>query len=339
MTMREKMLAAAVAAMVLLWGGNRMWNRYNASIAVKRTQLIAAQERLGEAKLAFAQGEAAMSQLDDWQSRSLPANREAAQSLYRVWLETQLKAAGLTVEEFQPLQRLTPAVGYSAVGYTVNAHGPLKSLTNFLHEYYRSNLLQQITRLQLRPDMNPAAAQDLAADRSTDPAGHGQREAARGCRRADGETGGDRLRNVDRRAATCSPSTARRAPSRRHRAARDTPPPPKFDDAKFAYFTATIQVDGRYQAWIHIRTTNETLRLFEGRRGEGRRVRRQDRLDRAAIDRRQKRRRRTARRAGPESPRRQSGSEERKPPTPQTAAPVSRAFFTPTNDICDLRQV
>jgi hypothetical protein len=46
--------------------------------------------------------------------------------------------------------------------------------------------------------------------------------------------------------------------------ARVAPPKPEFDDAKHAYFTATIQVDGRYQAWIHVRTTNETLRLFEG---------------------------------------------------------------------------
>ena len=27
---------------------------------------------------------------------------------------------------------------------------------------------------------------------------------------------------------------------------------------------ARSRVDGRYQAWIHVRTTNETLRLFEG---------------------------------------------------------------------------
>ncbi len=155
MTNREKILAAAVAAIVLLWGGGRMWTRYNASIAERRTQLLAAEERLGQARLALAQGQAAIGQIDDWKERSLPTDREAAQSLYRVWLETQFKAAGLTVEEFQPAQRLTPAAGYTAIGYTINAHGPLKSLTNFMHAYYRSPLLQQITRLQLRPDTNP----------------------------------------------------------------------------------------------------------------------------------------------------------------------------------------
>lgn len=263
MTMREKILAAAVAVMVLLWGGNRMWIRYNASLATKRTQLIAAQERLGEAKLALAQGEAAMNQLDGWQQRSLPADREAAQSLYRVWLETQFKAAGLTVEEFQPAQRLTPAVGYSAVGYTVNAHGPLKSLTNFLHEYYRSTLLQQITRLQLRPDVNPAQLKiSLQTEalilpgtgNETLPEGIAERSAKPQAADYATSIGG---RNVF---AVYKPPRPEPPPG----TARVAPPKPEFDDAKHAYFTATIQVDGRYQAWIHVRTTNETLRLFEG---------------------------------------------------------------------------
>jgi hypothetical protein len=41
-------------------------------------------------------------------------------------------------------------------------------------------------------------------------------------------------------------------------------PKPKFDAAKHAYFTGTVQVDGRFQAWITVRTTGEVLRLFEG---------------------------------------------------------------------------
>jgi hypothetical protein len=337
MTMREKMLAAAVAAMVLLWGGSRMWNRYNASIATKRTQLIAAQERLGEAKLALAQGEAAMSQLDDWQSRSLPADREAAQSLYRVWLETQLKAAGLTVEEFQPLQRLSPAAGYSAVGYTVNAHGPLKSLTNFMHEYYRSTLLQQITRLQLRRDVNPQQLKISLQTEALILPGTANENLPEGvAERTAKPAAADYAKSIDSRNVFTAYRPPRPEPP--PSAARNTPTPPKFDDAKFAYFTATIQVDGRYQAWIHIRTTNETLRLFEGDavkvgQFDGKIV---------SIEPRS-----IVVKSGDEELRVELGQNLRdgkaaaktETPTPQTAAPVSRAFFTPTNDICDLMQV
>jgi hypothetical protein len=263
MTTREKILAAAVAAMVLLWGGGRMWTRYNNSMAAKRTQLIAAQERLGQAKLALAQGEAAMNHLDAWQQRSLPADREAAQSLYRVWLETQLKAAGLTVEEFLPAQRLTPAVGYSAVGYTVNAHGTLKSLATFLHEFYRSRLLQQITRLQLRPDANPAQLRiSLQTEALILPGTANEKLPDGVAKRSAKPKAADYADSIGARNLFTAYRPPR--PELPPGVARAAPPKPEFDDAKHAYFTATIQVDGRYQAWIHVRTTNETLRLFEG---------------------------------------------------------------------------
>jgi hypothetical protein len=263
MTQREKILAAAVAAMVLLWGGNRMWTRYNNSIAAKRMQLSAAKERLIQARTALDRGEEAVNHREAWQQRSLPADREAAQSLYRVWLETQFKAAGLTVEEFQPAQRLTPAVGYSAVGYTVSAHGPLKSLANFLHEYYRSRLLQQITRLQLRPDANPAQLRISLQTEALILPGTANENLPEGvAERSAKPKAADYAESIGARNlfAVYRPPGAQPTPG----VAGAAPPKPEFDDAKHAYFTATIQVDGRYQAWIHVRTTNETLRLFAG---------------------------------------------------------------------------
>jgi hypothetical protein len=337
MTPREKILAAAVGAMVLLWGGNRMWTRYNTSIAEKRSQRLAAEQRLGDATLQIARGEAALHDLGAWQDRSLPTDREQAQSLYRVWLETELKKAGLSVQEFQPQQRLTPAAGYSAIGYTINARGPLKSVTNFLHAYYRSNLLQQITRLQLRPDTNP---QQLNVSLQTEalvlpgtpnealPEGVAERTAKPAATDYATSIGGRNVFTVYRPPRPDPPP----------RVARDTPPPPKFDDAKFAFFTATIQVDGRYQAWIHIRTTNETLRLFEG-----------DAVKVGAFDGKivSIEPRSIVVKSGDEELRVQLGqsirdgkaAEKKETVAPQTAAPVSRAFFTPTNDICDLIQV
>lgn len=337
MTSREKILAAAVGAMVLLWGGNRLWTRYNASIAEKRSQLMAAEQRLGDATLQIARGEAAMHDLGAWQDRSLPADRDRAQSLYRVWLETELKAAGLSVQEFQPQQRLTPAAGYSAIGYTINARGPVNAVTKFLYAYYRSNLLQQITRLQLRPDTNP---QQLNVSLQTEalilpgtinealPEGVAERNAKPAATEYTTAIGGRNLFAVYR------PPRPEPPPG----VVRETPPPPKFDDAKFAFFTGTIQVDGRYQAWIHIRTTNETLRVFEG-----------DPVKVGAFDGKivSIEPRRIVVQSGDEELRVQLGesirdgkaAEKKETTVPQTAAPVSRAFFTPTNDICAFRQV
>jgi hypothetical protein len=336
-TIREKMLAAAVGSIAVLWGGGRMWTKYDRAVTEKRAQVLAATERLGEAKLALLQGEAAMSQLDAWQKRSLPADRAQAQLQYRVWLEQQLAKAGLTIEEFQPSQRLTPAAGYSAVGYNVNFRGPLKSVTNFLHEYYRSPLMHQITRLNLRPDMNPGLLKvSLNTEALILPGTINEKLPEGTQERTAKPKAADYATSIGGRNVFTAYKPPR--PEQPPRVVRDTPPPPKFDDAKFAFFTATIQVDGRYQAWIHIRTTNETLRLFEGDavkvgQFEGKIV---------AIEPRS-----IVVKSGDEEMRVELGQNLRdgkstaksETPKPQTAAPVSRAFFTPTNDICDLMQV
>ena len=154
-TFREKILAAAVLGLLLLWGGSKLWGRYNDSLASKRSALVSARERLDDAKFALEKGRIAKKHLDAWHARSLPADRELAQSAYRIWLETSFKQAGLTIDDIQPSQRLAPAAGYSAIGCTVTARGSLKSLTAFLREFYRSAMLQQITRLQLRPATDP----------------------------------------------------------------------------------------------------------------------------------------------------------------------------------------
>ncbi len=42
------------------------------------------------------------------------------------------------------------------------------------------------------------------------------------------------------------------------------PPPPAFDPAKYTYLTSIIEVDSRPQAWLNVRPTKQTLRLFVG---------------------------------------------------------------------------
>lgn len=262
-TLREKLLAAAVLGMLLLWGGGKLWGRYSDSVAAKRSALIAARQRLDDARFALEEGQMATRRLERWRARSLPADREVAQSAYRVWLETNFKQAGLTIDDIQPSQRFAPAAGYSAIGFTVTARGTIKSLTAFLREFYRSSLLQQITRLQLRPTTDPKLLNVTLQTEALVLAG----TASEGIptevvERPKRPTAAAYAESIDGRNLFSVYRPPRPAPP--PRVARAAPPKPNFDDAKFAYFTATIQVDGRYQAWIHVRTTNETLRLFAG---------------------------------------------------------------------------
>ena len=209
MTKREKLLAVAVSVVVCLWGGNWLWNKYSRSLAAKRTELITARQRMVEAKVALNQGQAAVTHLDAWQERSLPADRETAQSVYRVWLENQCKAAGLVVQQFRTSSNLVPTAGYSPVGYT--DHRPRHAQ---IADQFSGRLLSQSAAAADHADAPAArgrrgATEHRLDDRGPQSAWHFERNAAGGRRRAAREDASGGIRGVNRRTQfVCRLSTA-----------------------------------------------------------------------------------------------------------------------------------
>jgi len=263
MTQREKLLAAAVLGLLLLFGGRSLWTNYQDSLTAKRSQRAAAQARLGEAKLARARGRQAYTNLQDWQQRSLPADRQVAQSLYRTWLQDRFTAAGLAIEDIQPNVRTAPNDAYQVVGYTITARGTLKAVTNLLYDYYRSTLLQQITELRLQPGTGASqllvtfqteALLVVGTTRDTLPEGEADRLAK--------SSAEEYVTSIDGRNLFTAYRPPRPDPP--PRVVRDAPPSPEFDHAKFAFFTGTVGNGNGFQAWINVRTTNESLRLSAG---------------------------------------------------------------------------
>jgi hypothetical protein len=264
MSNREKMLAAAVLSLFLLWGGGKLWGRYNDSLANQRTALIAAQGKLDEAKLNLERGRMAMKQLEAWQKQSLPADRDVAQTLYREWLRAKCSDAGVALDDIQTDQRTTRTEAYSTIGYTITAHGSLKAVTSLLYSFYRSTVLQQITRLQVRPGAEvgqlsivlqiEALVLPGSANTAKLPEGESKRLAK--------ASADDYVKSITGRnlLTAYSPPHAEPPPS----AAHVDPPKPKFDDAEFAFVTGIVEVNGRLQAWITVRTTAEELRVFAG---------------------------------------------------------------------------
>ncbi len=264
MTRRELTLAAVVLGILLAWGGSHLLVKHRQTQATGQSALLAARQQVSDARMAIARGEAAVRQVSAWQERSLPEDRETAQSLYRNWLLDTLQEAGLTVNDVKPEQRTTRSAAYTSVGYAVEAHGNLESVTRFLYAFYRSDILQQITRLSLRPETDPsqltvrlsvealivagATHADSLADSTAD-------EAT--LAKLDDYVNSITERNVF---AVYTPPRPPRPPVVRS----DPPAPPKFDDAGQAYVTAIVLGEQGLQAWITVRTTGEVLRLGEG---------------------------------------------------------------------------
>jgi hypothetical protein len=264
MSNREKMLAAAVLSLFLLWGGGKLWGRYNDSLANQRTALIAAQGKLDEAKLNLERGRMAMKQLEAWQKQSLPADRDVAQTLYREWLRAKCSDAGVALDDIQTDQRTTRTEAYSTIGYTITAHGSLKAVTSLLYSFYRSTVLQQITRLQVRPGAEvgqlsivlqiEALVLPGSANTAKLPEGESKRLAK--------ASADDYVKSITGRNLLTAYSPPHAEPPTS--AAHVDPPKPKFDDAEFAFVTGIVEVNGRLQAWITVRTTAEELRVFAG---------------------------------------------------------------------------
>jgi hypothetical protein len=259
---REKILAGIVAAIVVILGGRFVFGRYQGAIESRRAQLSTAKQDLADINLAIKKGEHSLRKLEKWQKRSLPANRETALSLYKAWLLAKAKEAGITVEDITPAQRQTSKDAFKSIGYTLTGSGSLSSVSSLLYEFYRAPQLQQVTMLRLLRPVGASQIQVtfevealiLPGAEATDSLPKGETKRLALASLADYQKSlGDRdLMNVY-------------TPPRPPVAARtDPPPPPKFDDSEHARFSASIGVGDKFQAWIHVRTTGETLHLHPG---------------------------------------------------------------------------
>lgn len=265
MNQREKILAAAVIGLLVLFGGRSLWGKYQQMVGRRQQSVENAKNRLHEAKMTLIRGQQAVKQLELWQQQSLPSNREVAWSLYRTWLLSKCQDAGLAVDDVQLSQRSFSGPTQSTVGYTITARGTLGATTKLLFEFYRSTMLQQITRLQLRPaggasQLNVTISVEAlilsGATREDElPSGTSEQLAQSSVE--------EYVKDIESRNLFAVYRPPRPDPPPRT-ARRERPPPPEFDDAKFAFFSGTIKVNDRWQAWITVRTTGEVLRLYEG---------------------------------------------------------------------------
>src|SRR5262245_39568001 len=265
MNQRERMLAGVIAAIVVLYGAWWLFGSYGSSLSARNRQLADAEQRLREVNRTVQKGRMAVQKIGELQKRSLPADRDKAQSLYKAWLMNKAKAAGLTVNDIKPAARPTSSTAFDAIGYSIEAKGPLPAVVSMLYEFYHSPILHQITKLRLARPLG-ATQMDVSLEVEA--------LCLRGAEAKDALPEGDakrlklasaaeyQKRLGERDLATVySPPRPPAPPAER----RDTPPPPpKFDEAELAHFSGAINNGERWQAWINNRATGETLHLYAG---------------------------------------------------------------------------
>jgi hypothetical protein len=215
--------------------------------------------------LELASARLAVQKMEAWQVRSLPADRERALSLYKAWLLDKAKAAGLAISDIKLTPSTTNSKAFKVVGYQMIGSGTLSQVAGMLFEFYRSPQLHQITKLNLtRPPGSTqlqvtidVEALSLPGAVATDSLPSGESKRLRLASAAEYQ----KVFNDRDLVAVYTPP---RPPGPPPRPRETPPPPPKFDESELAHFSGAIGSGASMQAWIHIRSTGETLHLKAG---------------------------------------------------------------------------
>ncbi len=267
---REKLLAAAVAALIGLMFLNSLFDRLGQQITLRTSTLRGLQQNLSDLEMTEHQGKWAMDRLSEWRTRSLPYDPDEpgiASSLYQAWLADEMQTAALSDISFGPGTTLDANANGTTLNYRVTAAGSLADLVKFLDAFYRAPFLHQIDTLSAVPSsggkelkltfgIRALALRD--ADLSDElPAGESPLLAK--------ESVKDYLETIvgrDMFQAYRPPPEPRPEPV--VRATRERPKPKPFDDATKAQITGIVENRGQLQVWILVRTTGDRLALHAG---------------------------------------------------------------------------
>ena len=148
---REKTLALAVGAMVLLWAANIGWTRYQSALQANQNNQTQVAQELSEAKTAVLRGRRAQSRLRKWNKQSLPTDPDLARALYQDWLREQLSTAGITVKNLDVSMPRSSSKSYQQFTFTVSASGDLEQFTAFLYKFYQAKHLHRLSQTTLSP--------------------------------------------------------------------------------------------------------------------------------------------------------------------------------------------
>ena len=262
MSQREKLLAGIVLLLVLGWGARSLYGRYQRAIDLRASELSDAQEELALVQHALRRGEQAVRQMEAWRERSLPDNREKADSLYKAWLLDKAKQAGLAVRNTNPAARPTPSLAFTAIGYRIEATGSLSSVASMLYEFYRSPKLHQIRMLRLDRQLGSnqllvtleAEALILPGAATSDKLPEGESKRLKLASLADYH------KTFNERNLTSVYTPPRPAETARS----DRPTSPDFDHSEQAHFSGQVSKGDGWEAWIYVRTTGEMLHVSPG---------------------------------------------------------------------------
>lgn len=268
---RERILALVAAVLIAFVGGRTIWAIVSTPFRIRQTARATLINSIRAKERQLQDIQKAKEQLKEWAARSLPADPAVARRLYQNWLlecaqNARLEAIQVDSGEVRREKNL-----FYRMPFTVRGQGTLESLTRFLYAFYSRDYLHAIQRLSITPVKEgkridllisiEAIALDDAVAKDSLPTGPLVERKLPDLKEYV-KTIVDRNVFV---AYTPPPPPPPPSPPRPTRPVRPPTPPPEpvLDPSQFAYVNGIVEVNGKREVWLYIRTENKTLRLGE----------------------------------------------------------------------------
>ncbi len=261
-------LAAALFLMVAYFGGEWLLAHViQGPLDVARNRRTQLERDIQQRETSLRRLREASQLLARWEDQSLPADTEAARSLYQAWLVELVDDVGLgspSVTSSEPVPR---AGLYYTLSFAVRARGTLEQLTQFLFAFYRTDLLHQVRSLTITPlqrtdQLDLSLAIETLILQASSAAGAKPAVAAAG---ATTENVYEQFRRRSWRISdrlAFDDQEAYQAIVRRNIFALGG----GFDPTDNTYLTSITQIDGQPEVWFTNRATDEVVRLRAGGR-------------------------------------------------------------------------
>ncbi|MEJ5342176.1 MAG: hypothetical protein WHT09_11460 [Thermogutta sp.] len=268
---RERILALVAAVLIAFVAGRTIWAIVSTPFRIRQTARATLINSIRAKERQLQDIQKAKEQLKEWAARSLPADPAVARRLYQNWLlecaqNARLEAIQVDSGEVRREKNL-----FYRMPFTVRGQGTLESLTRFLYAFYSRDYLHAIQRLSITPVKEgkridllisiEAIALDDAVAKDSLPSGPLVERKLPDLKEYV-KTIVDRNVFV---AYTPPPPPPPPSPPRPTRPVRPPTPPPEpvLDPSQFAYVNGIVEVNGKREVWLYIRTENKTLRLGE----------------------------------------------------------------------------
>ncbi|MCA9004130.1 MAG: cadherin repeat domain-containing protein [Planctomycetaceae bacterium] len=150
MQKREKILAAAFGAVILIWLGMPLINStFIEPVESRRNQLKALNQQIDQREQKELQLLRSAKQLGAWVDNSLPPDEHDAQRLYLEWLNDLAELSGFSNLKLSPGRRIREGKTYIAIQASLEGSATYAQLCQFLLHFYQTDLQQNIISLEL----------------------------------------------------------------------------------------------------------------------------------------------------------------------------------------------